>query len=101
YSVKTYHSENYWGLHGRVGPKKRIFSISLEGNVVKSNVDLYALNKNAGSVFTFSNVQVKDGKLNLQLKASVNNSVISGLSLVKQVTVVSPEQPPSTPSNPQ
>jgi hypothetical protein len=58
-----------------------VFDISVEGNVVKSKVDLFIENKNQPTMFEFKTITVSDGVLNLNLKASINNATISGIAL--------------------
>src|SRR5690606_11215386 len=56
--------------------------------------DLYLENKNKETVLTFHNVIVKDGVLNLNLEASVNSAIISGIAIIanneKEVVVETP-----------
>ena len=99
YTVKTYHNELYFGKTGPSAAKgKRVFDITVEGKVVKSKFDLYSVgNKQTELVFT--NVEVKDGKLNLELKSSANRASISGIAIEGTASAPVKEEPkvPETP----
>lgn len=83
YTVFTYHNELWFGSYGpSAQPGRRVFDISIEGELVKSNFDLFLENRNQPLVLTFKNVEVKDGKLNIDLEASVNNATLSGLAII-------------------
>lgn len=85
YTVKTSHNETYFGLHGpSAQPGRRVFSISLEGQVVKNNFDLFVENENRPTTLVFENISVTDGVLNLDMVASTNNATISALSIQNQ-----------------
>lgn len=91
YTVKTYHSENYFGGAGpsaEVG--QRVFDIIIEGELMKDDFDMYTKSGNSEVVLTFENVEVKDGKLEIELVASANNAVISGFAILP-----SSDEPPS------
>src|SRR5690606_9343987 len=80
----TYHNELWFGKASGApsGSKgRRIFNISLEGKVVKSNFDLYN-EGNKPTILTFQNVEVRDEVLNLDMLASANNATISGISII-------------------
>ncbi|WP_114751718.1 malectin domain-containing carbohydrate-binding protein [Pleomorphovibrio marinus] len=82
YTVMTYHNELYFGKNGpsqKAG--QRVFDISIEGNVVKSRFDLFTENQNRETVLRFENIEVKDGILNLDMRAFANNATISGLMI--------------------
>jgi hypothetical protein len=82
YTVITYHNENYFGeIVSSTGPNMRVFDISIEGQKVKSEVDLYKENSNNPVSFRFEEIQVSDGVLNLDLNALVNNALISGVAI--------------------
>jgi PKD repeat protein len=82
YTVKTFHNETYFGLHGPSGqPGRRVFTISLEGQVVKNNFDLFVENQNQPTTLVFENIVVTDGMLNLDMLASTNNATISAISI--------------------
>src|SRR5690606_35394842 len=83
YTVKTYHSEGYFGVDGPTASKgQRIFDILVEGQLVKKDFDLYAEYGNKEAVLTFQNIEVKDGVLNLDMPASANNAVLSGFAVI-------------------
>ncbi|MCC5936490.1 MAG: PKD domain-containing protein [Lunatimonas sp.] len=85
YRVTTYHNETYFGINGPAAqPGRRVFSISLEGQVVKSNLDLFIENGNRPVILEFSDIEVTDGFINLDMVASVNNATISALSIQNQ-----------------
>lgn len=87
YTVKTYHQEVHFGLNGVSGSNgKRVFDVILEGQTKYKNLDLYALSKNQKVVLTHEDIEVKDGILNLNLIASANNAIISGISIIEKGT---------------
>ena len=84
YTVKTYHNELWFGkgMGAPSGSKgSRVFDISLEGKVVKSNFDLYN-EGNKETILTFHDIEVRDEVLNLDMLASANNATISGISII-------------------
>src|SRR5690606_27282836 len=83
YTVKTYHNEQYWGKGGPAASKgRRVFDISLEGKLVKGSFDIFVEGNNKETVLTFANIEVKDGKLNLDMVASRDRASISAISIV-------------------
>ena len=96
YTVQTYHNELYFGQNGRSERAgQRVFDIAIEGKVVKDNLDLFLESKNQETILTFSTIEITDGFLNLDLTASSNNSLISGIAIVPVVSVI-PEAPEQT-----
>ncbi|MEX2512307.1 MAG: malectin domain-containing carbohydrate-binding protein [Cyclobacteriaceae bacterium] len=82
YTVKTYHNELWYGKSGPAGGAgKRIYSIYLEGELVKNNFDIFVENNNEPTALTFENVDVTDGILQIRLKASTNNASLTGFSI--------------------
>ncbi|MBD2210373.1 PQQ-dependent sugar dehydrogenase [Nostoc linckia FACHB-104] len=84
YTVNLHFSENYW-----TDFDQRVFDISLEGQKVFSNVDIFKQSKNAffpgnnsALVLSVPTQSVSDGKLNLNLDASVNNATISAIEII-------------------
>ena len=83
YTVKTYHNELWFGKSGPVASTgRRVFNISLEGKLVKGNFDIFVENANKPTVLTFENIEVKDGKLNLDMIASRDRASISGIAIL-------------------
>ncbi len=96
YTVKTYHNELWWGLSGRAGGKgRRVFDISIEGKLLKDDFDIYVESKNKQTVLTFKNIEVKDGKLNLDMISSMDRASVSGIAIVGSVAAepAKPVQP--------
>lgn len=84
YTVKTLHHETYFGLNGiSGGPGQRVFDVSIQGNTVKKDFDLFLENANQETVLTFEKIEVVNGMLTLNLTASVNNAIISGIFIAK------------------
>jgi hypothetical protein len=80
YLVKTYHNELWYGKAGpSAGPGRRVFSISLEGRLVKPNLDLFLESNNRPLELVFEEVVVQDGLLELEMVASANRATISGI----------------------
>ncbi|WKN31500.1 PKD domain-containing protein [Porifericola rhodea] len=97
YTVRTHHSELYYGFNGRTARKgRRIFDISIEGNLVKDDLDLFeegvGVDKNY-LVLTFNNISVSDGTLTLLMDASVNRPTISGIEIEEAGSVSNEEIP--------
>jgi hypothetical protein len=83
YTVKTYHNELWFGKSGpSASAGRRVFNISLEGKLVKGNFDIYVENANKPTVLTFENIEVIDGKLNLDMVASKDRASISGIAVI-------------------
>ena len=83
YTVETYHMETHFGKNGRAQKAgQRVFDISIEGKVVRKDFDMFLENGNKETVLTFKNIVVKDGVLNLELTASANNAIISGVAII-------------------
>jgi len=84
YTVKTLHHETYFGLDGRTGgPGRRVFDITVQGNLLKKDFDLFLENANQETVLVFEEIEVKNNMLTLNLTSSVNNAIISGISISK------------------
>lgn len=93
YTIQTYHNEVYFGKSGRYEKAgQRVFDISIEGELVKNNLDLYLENNNQETILTFNSVEVSDGFLNIDLTAVANNSIISGIGIIP-VSSASPNKP--------
>lgn len=83
YRVKTYHIENYFGISNQNGKTgSRVFDIFLQNNLVKNNLDLLATNGNKEITLTFDEIEVNNGELKIELKASANNASLSGLAII-------------------
>jgi hypothetical protein len=77
YSIELHFSEIY---HTTVG--KRSFNVSVEGKQEMSQVDLYSLiGADAAYTFTVNNVQVTDGKLNINLETLLDNGTLAGFAI--------------------
>jgi hypothetical protein len=91
YTVQTYHNELYFGEDGRSERAgQRVFDILIEGEIVKKDLDLFLENNNDETILAFDHIEVTDGFLDLDLIASANNSLISGIAIIP----VMPEVPP-------
>lgn len=91
YTVETYHNELWWGGNGpSAASGRRVFSISLEGQVVKKDFDIFAENKNQPTKLTFESVVVEDGILNLEMMASKDRATISGLAIFGESVQTTP-----------
>ncbi|MDY6900629.1 MAG: malectin, partial [Cyanobacteriota bacterium] len=84
YRVNLHFAENYFDDFN-----KRIFDVSVEGEKVIDDLDIFAKSKNAffpgkdsAYIYTVDNVNVSDGVLNLDFDASVDNSKISAIEVV-------------------
>jgi len=94
YKVFTFHKENYFGtVIPDAEEGQRVFSISLEGKVVKKDFDMYVESNNRETTLLFENIIVTDGKLDLFLNATSNQAIISGIGIVSMES--SPIERPS------
>ncbi|AEL24539.1 malectin domain-containing carbohydrate-binding protein [Cyclobacterium marinum] len=83
YNISTYHNEMYFGNDGKYERAGlRVFDISIEGNIVKKDFDIFLESKNQETELTFKSIEITDGVLDLELNASSNNSLISGIAIV-------------------
>lgn len=93
YSVELHFAEIY---HTTVG--RRSFNLSVEGKQELSQVDLYSLiGADAAYSYTINNVQVTDGKLNIDLATLVDNGTIAGFAIYSANGGKLVEPPPVTP----
>lgn len=77
YSIELHFAEIY---HTTVG--KRSFNLAIEGKQEMAQVDLYSLiGADAAYSFTVNNVQVSDGKLNIDLTTLVDNATLAGFAI--------------------
>jgi hypothetical protein len=77
------HNELWFGHEGGApSAGKRVFDITLEGETLKSNFDIFEENKNYPMLLSFENIVVDDGILSLQMTAKENNASISGIALI-------------------
>ncbi len=77
YTVELHFAEIY---HTTVG--QRSFNVSVEGKQEMSQVDLYSLiGADAAYTYTVNNVQVTDGKLNINLQTLVDNGTLAGFAI--------------------
>lgn len=87
YTVYTFHNELWFGQAGpeaRAG--RRVFDILIENKIKKSNFDIYTENGNKPLSLVFENIEVTDGKIDIEMKASANRASVSGIAIVEQGT---------------
>ncbi|ULH17594.1 NPCBM/NEW2 domain-containing protein (plasmid) [Deinococcus sp. KNUC1210] len=80
YLVKLHFADLTW-----TAPGQRVFDVSLEGQLRIASLDIVATagGGNTALVVPIDNVQVKDGKLTIDLKASVDFPSLSGIEIVR------------------
>ena len=77
YSVELHFAEIY-----HTTSAQRSFNVSIEGRPVMSQVDIYSLiGANAAYSNRIDNIQVTDGKLNIDLETLKDNGTISGFAI--------------------
>lgn len=77
YSVELHFAEIYHTTSGR-----RSFNVAVEGKQEMSQVDLYSLiGADAAYAYTVNNVQVTDGKLNIDLTTLTDNATLAGFAI--------------------
>ncbi len=84
YLVNLHFAESYWNDYGQ-----RVFDISLEGEQVYDNLDIFGQSKNAffpgknsALALSFPEISVTDGKLNLNFAASFDNAALAALEVI-------------------
>jgi GH35 family endo-1,4-beta-xylanase len=93
YTVELHFAEIY---HTTVG--KRSFNVSVEGKQEMFQTDLYSLiGADAAYTYTVSNVQVTDGKLNIDLTTLVDNATLAGFAIYSSTGGKFVEPPPVDP----
>ncbi|HTF94905.1 MAG TPA: malectin [Cellvibrio sp.] len=77
YSVELHFAEIYHTTSGR-----RSFNVAIEGKQEMSQVDLYSLiGADSAYTYTVNNVQVTDGKLNIDLTTLTDNATLAGFAI--------------------
>lgn len=84
YSVRLYWAEVYWGVHpngipGGVG--SRIFSVTMEGQPIITDIDLFAELGGATADSRMYDIEVTDGELTITFQSTVDRPKISGLEI--------------------
>ena len=93
YQVTLKFAEIYWSASG-----KRVFSVSLNGSTVLSNLDIFAeVGGYKADDKVFNNVQPTGGQIVIQLgPATVDNAKISAIQIIPQPAATqTPTAPPS------
>ncbi|MGB3776608.1 MAG: malectin domain-containing carbohydrate-binding protein, partial [Leeuwenhoekiella sp.] len=88
YKVKIHFAEIYWGATGG-GPGKqgkRLINMSLENKVVLSNLDLVKEVGSETALIKIYSTSVKDGLLNIDMSASVDEPKVSAIEITKIIT---------------
>ncbi|MBN2088997.1 hypothetical protein JW964_05265 [candidate division KSB1 bacterium] len=92
YQVKLHLAEIYFELSN-----KRVMSVLIEGQNKLSNLDIFQqAGHDAALVYTYSDIIVEDGRLDIEFSASINKPKISGIEITK---INSGDSPPSAPIN--
>ena len=86
YDVTLLFAEIYFNA-----PGKRIFDVTVEGNLAVDDLDIFAtVGKNTAYSVTVPDVDVTDGQLNIDFAASVDNPKISAIKIVRHTGTVPP-----------
>jgi hypothetical protein len=94
YVVVTHHHELWFGKRGpSAAPGRRVFSIRMEGRMVKDALDLYRESNNGPLQLTFRDIEVRDGVLDIRMIATANRATLSGISIIPQENAVSKAVP--------
>lgn len=89
-------AERFWSE-----PGKRVFDITVEGNTVRNNFDIFAVaGKNTATEVDLPNLTISDDMLTIVLTASADYPSIAGIEVLCRPLCTAPEDltPPATPS---
>lgn len=93
YTVELHFAEIYHNSSGQ-----RSFNLSIEGKQEMSQVDLYSLiGADAAYTYRVENIQVTDGKLNIDLQTLTDNGTIAGFAVYSANGGKLVEPPPPEP----
>lgn len=82
YIVKLMMSENFFSASG-----KRIFTYAVQGNVIETNLDLFArVGKSKVYQKIVQNVVVTEGILDIHFMTAVDNAVVNGIQIIPMQT---------------
>jgi hypothetical protein len=85
YMVRLYFAEPYWGSPG--GPEgeegRRVFSVTVEGEVLIEDLDIYAEVGELTALVKQAEVEVQDGELNLSFAASEGEPIIAAIEVLQ------------------
>ena len=90
YTVTLYFAEIYFNA-----PGQRVFNVSIEGQTVLQNFDIWAVAGQFAAVQRTFVVTVTDGVLNIVATASVNNAKFSAIQVVPGSSVPTPTPTPT------
>jgi len=93
YTVTLYFAELYF-----TGPGQRVFNVSLQGQTVLQNFDIYATAGGQGAIQQSFVVTVNSGVLNIVGAASVNYAKFSAISVLPGGSPTPTPSPTATPS---
>jgi len=98
YTIRLYFAEIFFGATGgnTSNPPfsgKRVFDVSIEGNLVLDNYDIFvdAGGAERAIIKQFENINISDGNVTISFASVVNNAKISAIAVIPQVG------PPNTP----
>jgi hypothetical protein len=95
YTVTLYFAEIYFNA-----PGQRVFNVSIEGQTVLQNFDIWAVAGQFAAVQRTFVVTVTDGVLNIVATASVNNANFSAIQVVPGSSAPTPTPTPTPTSTP-
>ena len=80
YTVTLYFAERFWEA-----PNKRVFDVSIEGQLRLDDFDIFSASggKNTAVTRTFSNIQVTDGNLTIVFDPSMDYASIAAIKVTK------------------
>ncbi|MDC6352790.1 PQQ-dependent sugar dehydrogenase, partial [Zeaxanthinibacter sp. PT1] len=102
YDFKLHFAEIYFGVGNNPGGAgSRVFNVSIEGNQLISNLDIYAEAGPATALIKeFSDIAVNDGVATIQFNSVIENAKISGIEVLARGSA-SDNEPSITISSPQ
>ncbi len=90
YTLTTHHNELWFGKDPdapAAAAGNRVFDIEVEGQLVKNDFDIFVEANNQEISFTFTDIQVTDGELNIvmtPIAPDKNRPTISGMAIIEQ-----------------
>ena len=92
YNVKLHFAEIYWGAPegGKEGADNRVFDVTIEGDMVLPNLDIYAEVGAVTALVKTYEITVDDEELNISFSASTDRPKLSALEVLGDGQLLTP-----------